>query len=36
MDNIITQFKDGVQVGALIKTGPGQDGVTPASGLQIA
>ena len=35
MDNIKTQLKDGVQVGASIETGPGGGGATPASGLQI-
>ena len=35
MDNIKTQLKDGIQVGAAIKMGSGGDGSTPASGLQI-
>jgi len=35
MDNIKTQLKDGIQVGAAIKTGPDRDGATPAIGLQI-
>jgi len=32
---ITTQLKDGVQVDASIKTGPGRDWATPASGFQI-
>jgi hypothetical protein len=35
MDNITTQLKDGAHVGVSIKTGPGGEGVTPVSGLQI-
>jgi len=35
MDNIKTQLKDGIQVGAAIKTGTGRDEATLASGLQI-